>query len=49
MHLPTSEKVAVKLIDKRIMRGKDILRVKNEIALLSAVRHRNIVHLYEII
>jgi len=35
MHLPTNEKVAIKLIDKKSMRPKDVLRVKNEIAILS--------------
>jgi serine/threonine protein kinase len=49
MHLPTNEKVAIKLIDKKSMRPKDVLRVKNEIAILSEIRHRNIMHLYEII
>lgn len=29
MHLPTNEKVAIKLIDKKSMRPKDVLRVKN--------------------
>jgi serine/threonine protein kinase len=49
MHLPTSEKVAVKLIDKKNMRFRDIIRVKNEIEILKTVKHRNIMHLYEII
>ena len=31
------------------MRHKDMLRVKNEIHILSTIRHRNIMHLYEII
>ena len=49
LHLPTIEKVAIKLIDKKSMRAKDISRVKNEIALLKSVRHRNLVQLYEVI
>lgn len=49
MHIPTNERVAVKLIDKKTMRPKDMERVKNEIAILMSIRHRNIMHLYEII
>jgi serine/threonine protein kinase len=49
MHLPTNEKVAVKLIEKKSMRPKDVVRVKSEIAILSSIRHRNILQLYEII
>ena len=31
MHIPTKEKVAIKVIDKKSMRPKDVPRVKNEI------------------
>lgn len=49
MHIPTGEKVAIKLIEKKNMRPKDVTRVKNEISVLSSIRHRNILQLYEII
>lgn len=49
MHIPTSEKVAIKIIDKSKMRPKDVQRVKSEIQILKTVRHRHIVDLYEII
>lgn len=49
MHLPTGEKVAVKIIDKCKMRPKDIARVQGEISVLKRVRHRHVVTLYEII
>jgi serine/threonine protein kinase len=49
LHLPTSEKVAVKIIDKSRMRPKDVLRVQSEIQVLKQLCHRNVLTLYEII
>jgi serine/threonine protein kinase len=49
LHLPTSEKVAVKIIDKCRMRAKDVQRVVREIEVLKRIRHRHVVTLYEII
>lgn len=48
LHLPTSEKVAIKIIDKSKMRPKDVQRVLKEIEVLKRIRHRHVVTLYEI-
>lgn len=49
LHLPTSEKVAIKIIDKAKMRPKDVQRVQHEIQVLKHIRHRHVITLYEII
>ena len=51
IHIPTGEKVAVKIMDK-IQLFTDPLnlrRVKTEISILKLVRHKNIIKLYEVI
>lgn len=49
-HLPTSEKVAIKILDKTRMKEEedDFNRVKKEITILKRLRHKNIIQLYEI-
>ena len=50
-HIPTGEKVAVKIIDKIILFTDplNLRRVKTEISILKIVRHKNIIKLYEVI
>ena len=51
IHIPTGEKVAIKIMDK-IQLFTDPLnlrRVETEISLLKIVRHKNIIKLYEVI
>lgn len=47
-HLPTGEKVAVKIMDKTKL-GKDLPRVKLEISALKTLSHPNICKLYQVI
>jgi len=46
MHIPTGEKVAIKIIDKSKIKDKDVERVKCEIKILCTTRHRHLIHLY---
>ena len=49
-HTLTGEKVAIKILDKeKIIKEKDITRLKNEIKILKRLRHNNIVQLYGVI
>mmetsp|Transcript_39369 Transcript_39369/g.35059 ORF Transcript_39369/g.35059 Transcript_39369/m.35059 type:complete len:129 (-) Transcript_39369:2580-2966(-) len=49
-HLPTGEKVAVKILEKeKITDVNDVERVAREIHILKLIRHPNIIQLYEII
>ena len=46
-HLPTGEKVAVKILEKNRIKDKsDLTRVTREIKILKQVRHPNVVQLY---
>ena len=50
IHLPTKEKVAIKILDKDKIRDEsDIERISREIHILKNLRHKNIVQLYETI
>lgn len=50
VHLPTGEKVAVKILEKsRIKEQADVRRVNREIKILKKSRHRNIIQLYEVL
>ena len=50
VHLPTQQKVAIKILDKsKIKDESDIERISREIHILKAIRHPNIVQLYETI
>ena len=49
-HIPTGEKVAVKVLEKsRIRDKKDIERISREIKILKKLHHPNVVQIYEII
>jgi 5'-AMP-activated protein kinase catalytic alpha subunit len=49
-HMPTGEKVAVKILEKsRIKEAADIRRVNREIKILKKARHNNIIQLYEVL
>ena len=49
-HIPTGEKVAIKIMDKEQILSDDLNkeRVLNEISILKIVRHNNIIKLYEV-
>ena len=50
IHKITNEKVAIKILDKeKITQKTDIARVKKEIDILKKLRHKNIVHLFNVI
>ena len=50
IHLPTGEKVAVKILEKaRIKEQADVRRVNREIKILKKSRHRNVIQLYEVL
>ena len=51
IHIPTGEKVAVKIMDKMQLFTDplNLGRVKTEISILKIVRHKNIIKLYEVI
>ena len=50
LHLPTQQKVAIKILDKsRIKDDSDIRRISREIHILSKLYHPNIAQLYETI
>ena len=51
IHIPTGEKVAVKIMDKIQLFADplNLRRVKTEISILKLVRHKNIIKLYEVI
>ncbi|CAM9505169.1 unnamed protein product, partial [Choristocarpus tenellus] len=49
-HLPTGEKVAIKILEKcRIQEIPDVRRVSREIKILKLNRHKNVVELYEVV
>ena len=50
VHIPTGEKVAIKILDKlQLMEDPDNLkRVEREIQILKLVKHKNIIQLYEV-
>ena len=50
IHIPTGEKVAVKIMDKAQIFSEplNLNRIQREIAILKIVRHRNIIKLYEL-
>lgn len=48
-HLPTGERVAIKTLEKsKIRRQEDENRIKREMAILTQLKHENIVQIYEI-
>jgi 5'-AMP-activated protein kinase, catalytic alpha subunit len=50
VHIPTGEKVAVKVLEKsRIKEQADIRRVNREIKILKKTRHPNVIQLYEVL
>jgi 5'-AMP-activated protein kinase, catalytic alpha subunit len=50
IHIPTGEKVAVKILEKkRIQDQADVRRVNREIKILKKARHANIIQLYEVL
>ena len=50
VHVPTSEKVAIKILEKsRVVDHKDKRNIIQELTILKRIRHRNIVHLYQLI
>ena len=50
IHLPTGEKVAVKVLEKaRIKEAADIRRVNREIKILKKAHHSNVIQLYEVL
>eukprot|EP01035_Chromulina_nebulosa_P038417 gene38417-51899_t len=50
IHIPTGEKVAVKILEKsRIKEQADVRRVNREIKILKKSRHGNIIQLYEVL
>jgi 5'-AMP-activated protein kinase catalytic alpha subunit len=50
MHIPTNERVAIKVIDKRELYEDELNknRLLSEIEILKKIRHKNIIKLYEI-
>ena len=50
IHIPTGEKVAVKIMDKAQIFAEplNLTRIRREIAILKIVRHKNIIKLYEL-
>ena len=50
IHIPTGEKVAVKIMDKAQIFSEplNLNRIRREIAILKIVRHKNIIKLYEL-
>eukprot|EP01032_Pedospumella_encystans_P016271 gene16271-18569_t len=50
VHIPTGEKVAIKILEKnRIKEQADVRRVNREIKILKKARHSNIIQLYEVL
>lgn len=50
VHIPTGEKVAVKILEKnRIKDQADVRRVNREIKILKKAKNSNIIQLYEVI
>lgn len=47
IHIPTGEKVAIKILEKdKIVDVADVERVSREIHILKLIRHPNIIQLY---
>lgn len=51
IHIPTNEKVAIKILNKKKMLelSGDITKIQKEINILKKMRHKNIIQLYEIL
>jgi len=50
IHLPTGEKVAIKILEKnRIKEQADVRRVNREIKILKKSHHSNVIQLYEVL
>lgn len=51
IHIPTNEKVAIKILNKKRMLelSGDITKIQKEINILKKMRHKNIIQLYEIL
>lgn len=49
LHIPTGERVAVKIIDKMKLHIKDLERIQKEISILKLIMHPSLIQLYEII
>ena len=51
IHIPTGEKVAIKIINKTQLQEDplNLKRVESEISILKIVKHKNIISLYEIL
>jgi serine/threonine protein kinase len=50
VHMPSGEKVAVKILEKsRIKESADVRRVNREIKILKKARHCNVIQLYEVL
>ena len=47
VHKITNNKVAVKIMEKRLVTSKDVLRYKKEIFMMKALNHPNIVNVKE--
>lgn len=46
LHIPTGEKVAVKIIDKLKLNSRDLERVQREIKIMKAMLHPSVIQLY---
>jgi 5'-AMP-activated protein kinase catalytic alpha subunit len=50
VHIPTGEKVAIKILEKgRIKEQADVRRVNREIKILKKARHGNVIQLFEVL
>lgn len=50
IHRPTGEKVAIKILEKKLIKEQaDIRRVNREIKILKKVKHANVIQLYEVL
>jgi 5'-AMP-activated protein kinase catalytic alpha subunit len=50
VHVPTGEKVAIKILEKgRIKEQADVRRVNREIKILKKTRHGNVIQLFEVL
>jgi 5'-AMP-activated protein kinase catalytic alpha subunit len=50
IHIPTGEKVAVKILEKRRIQDQaDVRRVNREIKILKKAKHPNIIQLFEVL
>ena len=50
IHRPTGEKVAIKILEKKLIKEQsDIRRVNREIKILKKAKHSNVIQLYEVL